>query len=343
MLSTFAAIVANGKFTPDNCRDKTFLIMSQFKKIHPILQLIIFGGIAMGCFMIVGFVGSIILANMTGIDLMTLSDPDKWDYTDPSLLTFLRGMLVLQFFALFIIPVFIFARLCDTKPAQYLGLRSAKMLYFILGITVLIIALPFVDWTGTINHSLIPESTGLGKWMKSMEEDASKQIAYMLKRDGINELILNLVLVAVFAGVGEELFFRGILQRLFIKFFKNAWAGIIVTAIIFSAIHLQFYGFIPRLILGILLGLIYWYSGSLWPAILAHFIYDAVLIIVAYQRPEMVSNPDQEAIQMSNQAIGYLISFVLVSLLLGWMIRKSATKYNEVYAEDNIPKKDHPF
>jgi membrane protease YdiL (CAAX protease family) len=215
------------------------------------------------------------------------------------------------------------------------------MLYFILGITVLIIALPFVDWTGTINHYLVPESTGLGKWMKSMEEDASKQIAYMLKKDGINELVLNLVLVAVFAGVGEELFFRGVLQRLFIKFFKNAWAGIIVTAIIFSAIHLQFYGFIPRLVLGILLGLIYWYSGSLWPAILAHFAYDALAVVVIYFNPSMADEAGV-TVSVGNQVVLALGSLILIIGIIIIMKKRSTTTYEMMYARDNIDD-SNPF
>lgn len=315
--------------------------MAYFKKVHPILQLVIFGGMAIGCFMIIGFIGTMILANMTGIDIMTLSDPDKWDYTDPSLLTFLRGMLIVQFLAMFTIPVFIFARLCDSKPAEYLGLRSAKPIYFILGFVVLIIALPFVDWTGTINHSLIPETTGMGKWMKSMEEDAAQQISYMLKREGISELLLNLLFVAVFAGVGEELFFRGILQRLFIKLFRNPWAGIIVTAIIFSAIHLQFYGFFPRFILGVLLGLIYWYSGSLWPAIIAHFAYDAFAVILIHFNPSMADETGATA-SFGNQTLMAIISLVLITGIVILMKKRSTTTYEMMYARDNIDE-SNPF
>lgn len=309
--------------------------MSYFKKVHPILQLVIFGGMAIGCFMIVGFIGTLILASITGIDIITLSDPDKWDYTNPALLTFLRGMLVVQFLAMFIIPVFIFARLCDSKPAEYLGLRSAKPVYYILGMAVLIISLPFVDWAGTINHGLIPETTSLGKWMKSMEEDAGRQISFMLKRDGVGELLLNLLFVAVFAGVGEELFFRGILQRLFIKLFKNPWVGIIVTAVIFSAIHLQFYGFIPRFILGILLGLIYWYSGSLWPAIVAHFAYDALAVIVIHFNPSMADEAGV-ATSFGNQILMASISLLLVAGIIILMKKRSTTTYEMMYARDNI-------
>ena len=315
--------------------------MAYFKKVHPLLQVLIFAGIAAGCFLIVGMIGSVILASATGIDIMTLSDPDKWDYSDPSMLTFLRGMMVIQFLSLYIIPVFLFARLCDSRPSEYLGLRSANLLYFILGVAVLLIALPFVDWTGTINNSLIPESTWLGKWMKSMEEDAARQIAFMLKGQGIKDLIINLIFVAAFAGIGEELFFRGVLQRLFIKGFKSPWVGILLTAFIFSAIHLQFYGFIPRFILGILLGLIYWYSGSLWPAILAHFAYDALAVIVIHYKPEMAEKEGM-TLSFANQAFLALVSLVLVVGIIVIMKKRSTTTYEMMYARDNIDD-SNPF
>ena len=291
--------------------------------------------------MIFGFIGTFVLAKAAGIDLMTLSDPDKWDYADPSLLTFLRGMLVVQFFALYIIPVFLFARFCDPKPTQYLGLTSAKPLYIILGVAALIVALPFVDWTGTINQNLIPETTTIGKWMKASEESAAKQIGFMLKRNTVQDLFLNLVLVAVFAGIGEELLFRGVLQRLFIKLFKNPWAGILVTAFIFSAIHLQFYGFIPRFILGILLGLIYWYSGSLWPAIIAHFAYDAFAVVMIWFNPALA---DQESVTVSlgNKSILAAISLALIIGIVILMKKISTNSYEAVYARDNIDD-SNPF
>ena len=309
--------------------------MSYFKKTHPFLQLLIFVGIAVGCFMIFGFIGTLVLAKITGLDLMELSDPEKWDYSNPALLTFTRGMLVIQFIGLFIIPVFLFARLSDSKPAEWLGLRAAKPMYFILGIIVLIVALPFVDWSGTINNQLIPETTSIGKWMKASEEAAAKQIEFLLKRHTIQDLLFNLLFVAVFAGVGEELFFRGVLQRLFIKIFKNAWAGILVTAFVFSAFHFQFYGFIPRFILGMLLGLIYWYSGSLWPAIIAHFSYDAFAVIMIYFNPALAEK-DSVSISLGNQSVLAALSAALVIAIIVAMKKKSTNSYGAVYARDNL-------
>jgi len=315
--------------------------MAYFKKVHPILQVFIFAGIAVGCFLIFAAIGTVLLASATKIDIMSLSNPDKWDYSDPSMLTFLRGMLVIQFFSLYIIPVFLFARLSDTKPGDYLGLRSTNLLYFVLGVALLLIALPFVDWTGTINRAMMPESTVVGKWMKSMEEDTAKQIAFMLKGQTINDLVLNLIFVAVFAGIGEELFFRGVLQRLFIKAFKSPWPGILLAAFIFSAIHFQFYGFIPRFILGILLGLIYWYSGSLWPAILAHFAYDALAVVVIYYNPAM-ANEEGVTASAGNQTVLALGSLVLMIGAIVAMKLVSKTTYEKMYARDSIDE-SNPF
>jgi uncharacterized protein len=304
-------------------------------------QLLMFIGLAFGSFLILSMISMLILSKMTGLDIMEMSDPLKWDYTSAALLTFVRGMLLIQFLSLFIIPCFLFAYFSDPDPTDYLGLKPAKSIYFFLGTGLLILALPLVDWTGIFNHQLIPETTSLGKWMKESEEQAAKQISFLLKKNTVQDLLMNLLFIAVFAGVGEELFFRGVLQRIFIKLFKSPCAGILVTAIIFSAIHLQFYGFIPRFILGILLGLIYWYSGSLWPAIIAHTVYDAFAVVMVYFNPALA---DQEgpSLQWGNTVVMGLISAVLVAAIVYLMKKKSTNSYAAVYDADNIDNTD-PF
>ena len=177
--------------------------------------------------------------------------------------------------------------------------------------------------------------------MKASEEATAKQIGFMLKRNTVQDLFLNLVLIAVFAGVGEELFFRGVLQRLFIKIFKNPWAGILVTAFIFSAIHLQFYGFIPRFILGILLGLLYWYSGSLWPSIIAHFVYDAFAVVMIWFNPALAEQ-DSVTVSLGNQTLLAAISLILIIIIVILMKKRSTNSYEAVYARDNIDD-SNPF
>jgi len=162
----------------------------------------------------------------------------------------------------------------------------------------------------------IPLPENIEQWITKSEADAQRTINLLVSRHTIKDLILNIICIAGLAAVGEELLFRGMAQRLLTKMFKNHWAGIIVTAILFSAIHMQFYGFFPRFALGVLLGIIYWYSGSLWAAMVAHFAYDALLIT--------------------------LVSLTATFFLTRWMIKKSKTNYQKWYEED-LNTKNHPF
>ena len=159
----------------------------------------------------------------------------------------------------------------------------------------------------------------------------------------MTELLKNLVFIALFAGIGEELIFRGVLQRMLIRATKSSWLGIILTAAIFSGIHFQFYGFFPRLFLGILLGAIYWYSGSLWVAILAHFLYDAAVIVMVYLNPELLQHSEATLIkgEQLQLMIGALVSLGITVLILRQMHQKSVASYEAIYNDDFPQQKDN--
>lgn len=312
--------------------------MQSYLKTRPVwIQLLLFIGMAMGIFMIFSLIGMSILSAMTGISIFDVNDTSKWDNANPKMLTYVRGSLLLQFFGLFVIPTLLFAYFSDPKPLQYIGIKKPiKPVYWILGIASLIIAIPLVEYTGLLNRDV--NFGGAQKWMQSMEDEALKQIKFMLAKRTISELITNIIFISLFAGVGEELFFRGVLQRLFIKAFKNPWLGIIVTAFLFSALHIQFFGFIPRFLLGILLGAMYWYSGSLLTAIVAHFAYDAFFIIWAFFQPQIIDDAEGTMATGSTQVVLALISAGLVALLVWFMKKNSTVSYSEVYKNDEIPK-----
>ncbi|MBB1286278.1 CPBP family intramembrane metalloprotease [Flavisolibacter sp. BT320] len=311
--------------------------MQTYLKTRPAwIQLLLFLGLAFGLFTIAVMIGAPILSNMTGINMFAIQDSKNFEQTNPGLLTYMRGMILLQFLFLFTIPTLLFAYFSDPKPGEYLGLKSPHpSLYWILGLLLIIVAYPFVEFIGFLNQK-IPVGESTERWMKSMEEEAGRQIRFMLRERSVGELFKNLVFISLFAGIGEELFFRGILQRIFIRMTQNPWMGIVLTAAIFSGIHFQFYGFFPRFLLGILLGAIYWYSGSLWTAILAHFLYDAVIILVVYFNPQLLANPEATIIQGQTVQllIGAVVSLGLTLLLLRYMKRRSKTSYQEVYKDD---------
>ncbi len=311
--------------------------MQTYLKTRPAwTQLLLFLGLAFGLFTIAVMIGSALLSKMTGISMFALQDGKSFEQTNPGLLTYMRGMILLQFLFLFTIPSLLFAYFSDPKPGEYLGLKAPHhSQYWILGLLLIIVAYPFVEYIGYLNHK-IPVGESTARWMKGMEEEAGRQIRFMLRDRSVGELIKNLVFIALFAGVGEELFFRGIIQRIFIRMTQNPWVGILLTAAIFSGMHFQFYGFFPRFLLGVLLGAIYWYSGSMWTAILAHFLYDAVIILVVYFNPQLLANPETTIIQGQTLQLlaGAAVSLVLTIVLLRYMKKRSATSYQEVYRDD---------
>ena len=304
------------------------------------MQLLLFFGMAMGVFLVFSLIGVSLLSSMTGISVLDIKDLMK-EPIHPRALTFIRGMLLIQFLGLFVIPSLLFAYFSDPRPGNYLGFRTpGHISYWILGIVALLVSLPFVELAGVLNQKMIAGTAGQA-WMKQMEEEAARQIQFMVREHTPQQLLLNLLFIAVFAGVGEELFFRGILQRLFIRITRSPWAGILLTALIFSAFHMQFYGFLPRFLLGALLGAIYWYSGSIWPAILAHFLYDALIIVVLYMNPEMVKDPGATLTNVSGLSFAALGSLLLTIGAVWLMKWHSRNTYEQVY-KDDVPSQQ-PF
>jgi membrane protease YdiL (CAAX protease family) len=124
--------------------------------------------------------------------------------------------------------------------------------------------------------------------LRNVEAKQNDYLKKILVMDSPVDLVNMLVVLALLPAVAEELFFRGILQRIFIQMTRRPWIGIIITSIVFSALHGQFLGFIPRMVLGMVLGALYWYSGSLYPGMLAHFLNNAVQIVLVYLSPEFL-------------------------------------------------------
>lgn len=309
--------------------------MQSYLKTRPVwVQLLLFIGMAFGIFLTLYLVLGSILAAVTGISLMQMATAD-WSQPNGQLLTMMRGMLLIQFLGLFVIPSMLFAYFSDPRPMEYIGLkRKGSSFYWVLGIASLMLAIPLVQYTGELNRQ-IHFGPGMQQWMQSMEDSAAEQIKFLLGRNSATDLLLNIIFIAFFAGVGEELFFRGVLQRLFIKVTKSPIAGILVAAVVFSAFHFQFFGFIPRFLLGAVLGAIYWYSGSLWPAMAAHFLYDAFFITLAYYYPQII---ESDKMPFSQPLIigTALLSAAMVALLVWLMKKRSTVTYNEVYKDDDM-------
>ena len=271
-------------------------------------------------FFVIGLLGTYALTIITGISLEQVGALDTLDPKHPWLPFFIRGMQAVQFIGLFLIPSWFAGKYFTTQSASsYLGLRKPNYPgFWLVGTFAILIALPMVQWLGEVNRA-IEFPSELTNWIRSKEDEANETVKALLSRHTVKDLLLNLFFVAGLAAVGEELLFRGVVQRIFVRQFGQAWPAIIFSAFLFAALHMQFYGFFPRLALGILLGAIYWYSGSLWVAILAHFVYDAILITLVYFNPAMLN--DEPVVSQEALLYSGLLSALMVTMNLHWMVK----------------------
>lgn len=185
----------------------------------------------------------------------------------------------------FIAPPLILYAFTRKQPLREIGFRKVNPWWMLLiGIALMFVSLPVTNqltaWNEKMNLGAAFES--LEALLKQMEDMAGDLTERMLKVDTIGGLLMNLLVIALIPAIGEELTFRGVVQQSLVKGCKNAHVGILLSAAIFSFIHFQFYGFLPRMFLGIILGYMFYYSGSLWTSILMHFVNNGAAVVVSY-------------------------------------------------------------
>ena len=147
----------------------------------------------------------------------------------------------------------------------------------LIGVFILMCSYPLVQFSSEVNK-MIP----LPDVLRNMEDQTAKLVSLMLNNDSILVLLVNVFLIALIPAIGEELIFRDFLQTIIKKLIFHKHVTVWLTAIIFSAIHIQFEGFFPRMILGLVLGYLMMWSGNIIYPMIAHFTNNAVQVILQY-------------------------------------------------------------
>jgi membrane protease YdiL (CAAX protease family) len=232
----------------------------------------------------------------------------------------------MQSLGLFVIPPFLLAYFWSEKPLQYLQInREPLSKDVLLAIIIMLSAVPAINLLGEINHTIhFPDSLSwLENQLIDMEERAEDLTLRMLEVDTVGGLLVNLGLIAIIPAIGEELFFRGILQQILQNKVK-AHAAVWITAIIFSAIHFQFFGFIPRMLMGALLGYLFLWTGNIWVPVAAHFTNNAAAVLYYYFKGDAAQQAlDLENIGKSETYFAGIISMVLVTVLIYFFRRQT--------------------
>jgi len=238
---------------------------------------------------------------------------------------FIRTNLLINHLSTFVVPGIVFAYFFyKNKWASFLRISNFPKLYnLLLGSMLILAAFPLAQFAFWLNMKIPMPAI-----LIEMEQGTAEMVKNLLLVEQPHELWFNLFVIAVIPAIGEEFIFRGILQKKLMEHMKNQHVAIWVAALIFSAIHMQFQGFLSRILLGGILGYLYHWTGNLWVAIFAHLVNNAAQIVGQYFfQKGMIEINMEETIVDVNWAMT-LIAFVLVGVLSYVMIKLNNSNSN---------------
>ena len=289
----------------------------------PIYQLFVSLMIILG----VGFTLSIILILagklIFGADLAVLEKPVA--AISDNDFAFLRYLLIIQDVALLTIPSIIILVLMKSEPsARITELKIPQLKEVGLVVILTFCIFPITSFTGQINSAIhLPDwLSGVEHWMIKKEDKADSLIDLLIASNTFWIMMLNLLIIALTPAIAEELIFRGVFQKIFHSLFKSGHLAIWFTAFLFSTLHFQFFGFIPRFILGLVFGYLFFWSGTLWLPVISHFVNNAFPVIMTFiQGMEKLNAPID--VPIWKQAIGLPIPIIICLAILLYFRNKS--------------------
>ncbi|WP_289746679.1 CPBP family intramembrane glutamic endopeptidase [Paramuribaculum intestinale] len=226
----------------------------------------------------------------------------------------LRIAAILQDLLMFVVPAIATAVIVTRHPARLLMIDSRPTAFgILLTVLAIIVMIPFMNVIVAWNESIrLPESmSALEEFMKNAEANAAAMTRQLMGTDTIGSIIMSILIIGLLAGFSEEFFFRGALQRLLSTAGMNIHVAVWLTAFIFSAVHMQFYGFVPRMLLGAMFGYMAVWSGSLWIAVIAHATNNSLVVIAQ----SVADSGGADINQMATDATPLSMAIAVISLM----------------------------
>lgn len=229
---------------------------------------------------------------------------------------------------IFILSSIIFIYLTEKKFVISTSFTRAQLL---LAICSMLFCLPIINFLALWNEGLhLPEFMAqIENWMRLSEAKSATIMEYFVAMDSYTDLVINLVVIALIPAIGEEFLFRGVIQRGLIKWKKNPHFGIWISAFLFSALHMQFLGFIPRFLIGGFFGYLFLWSGSIWLPVITHFLNNALAVLVIFTSSSVVASKKIESMGANSGDIPMVIMCCLAVSLLLYLFYNSKKKSPE--------------
>jgi membrane protease YdiL (CAAX protease family) len=294
-------------------------ISPQLSPFYKILILLGFlaGGICVGMF--VALIGLKLFFGLSMTDIAQVTVEPKAYPNGRGAMVYYQ--LATHFFMFTAAPL-IFLSMAEPSVKRYLFAKKNYVGLLLLSALLALIIMPANSWLISWNAKMqLPEVLkGFEIWAKQKEETLAELTRFLTRFDTVGQMLIGLLSFALVPAIGEELVFRGIIQRNLGRWFCNHHAAIWVTAFIFAAIHVQFFGFFPRMLLGALFGYLYFWSKNLWVPIAAHFMNNGFTVFMLYLQQNQVIKADIENTDALPWQYGLISLILSIGLLL--LLRK---------------------
>jgi membrane protease YdiL (CAAX protease family) len=271
---------------------------------------------------------------MTGRPILAMAT----DMLKPQYYNATMAIQVISTFFLFFVPPYFLAVICYRKPVKFLGFNTNinyKQILLLIGI--LILTFPLSGALAELNK-IIPIPIRWATKFKLIENSRAAQEAALININSFPRYIISLIVIGLLPGLFEEVCFRAGLQNILVRWFKGAWLAIILTAIIFSLIHISYYGFLVRFALGIILGIVFYYSGSIWLSVLFHFLYNGLQVTALYMF-NLSGAKNQKDIEENFPLWAGVVALIFI-IYLFMRFRQISLAQNAKIVEDDFPDDD---
>lgn len=290
------------------------MLKGTWENAEPVIKMIIFLGLILVCSAVFSLGGVTLCSLIFGTDMTTTSMAIS-NLNDPQSVSILKFLQIASQLGMMIFPALITAWIFSRKPCSFLNAeKTGKFGNYALVLLMMLAAAPLINYLIELNsHLQLPSLLqALENKMRIMEDEAAKITEVFLDMKTGRDLWVNLLMVGLLPAIGEEFLFRGILQRILKDMTGNKHSAIWLTAILFSAIHMQFFGFVPRMLLGVFFGYLLVWTGSIWVPVFAHFVNNASAVLFAYHTQHTGSTIDPDTLG-TESGQGWM---VLASLLI---------------------------
>ncbi|MCW3106480.1 MAG: family intrarane metalloprotease [Segetibacter sp.] len=303
--------------------------MKTYLKYQPAaVQFLAFLGLAGGFLILNTALSSFLFKDITAVLLdknavisPVLSGKFKWAQLASSIISF-------------IIPSLLFGYYSSPRSLPYIGIqKNASIILFFAAILLLFTIQPFIGWLGEINAHI--NFGSIQKSLLEMEAMYNRALQVFLQMKNFGDLLVNLFIMALLPAIGEELFFRGSLQKALLRLSHKPWLAIVVSSAVFALLHGTFFKLLPIFTLGLILGIVYHVTRNLWYTILIHFLNNAFAVLSVYyaNRSEMLKKLSGD--DFSVPLYGALVSLIIGIGIIYFIKKKSDEVLPEIITNDD--------